>query len=100
MPPVPKLPKSFRAKDLTASSIIFTGIKIGVLSYTSNVEQWGGGGSGRFSPARTVSVVSSVMSVLLVASYPGNNPFLVSISQTNMKSSRNFPRKSIFKNVW
>ena len=42
MPRGPKIPKHFRATNLTTSSVIFFGIKIGILSYTSNIE-WGGG---------------------------------------------------------
>ena len=39
IPPGPEFPKIFHATDLTTSFVMFMGIKIDVLSYTSSVEQ-------------------------------------------------------------
>ena len=39
VPPGPKLPESFRITNLATSYVMSTGIKIGVSSYTSNLER-------------------------------------------------------------
>ena len=41
LPPGTELPTSFCASDSTASSVMSTGIKIGVFSYVSNVTHEG-----------------------------------------------------------
>ena len=70
----PKLPKTFHAKNSTTSSVISTGINIGLSSYTSRVEQgWGIFFYGSFS-ASTIAIVSSVRSVLLDDYSLGNTP--------------------------
>ena len=56
-------PKSFRATNLTASSVMSMGIKISVSSYVFNVEQEVFFSSGCF-PARTYAVVSLKMPAL------------------------------------
>ena len=41
VPPGPELPRKFCATDYTASSVMSTGMKIGVSSYVSNIAQEG-----------------------------------------------------------
>ena len=97
VPPGPELPKSFGINDSTTSSLIYTGIKIGVLSYTSNVDK--GGGSCKCSPVRTDETVSFITPVSSDASSLGcKNPH-VSCSQTNMTASHNFPHRTRLENV-
>ena len=61
VPPWPEIPESFCASDSTASSVILTGIKIGVYSYVSNISQEGIVLLGYFS-------FKNYMTVLLIVS--------------------------------
>ena len=60
--PGPELPESFRATDFTDSSVMSTGMKIGVSSYVSNVSQEGIVLLGYF-PSKTDATVSLIVPV-------------------------------------
>ena len=49
---------------------------------------------------RTVSTVSSIMYILLVASSLGNKIILYFCLQTNLMPSRKFPCRTRFKKIW
>ena len=98
MPPGPELPQIFSATGSTASSVILTGIKIGVSLYIFNKAQEGIVFLVCF-PSKTDVAVSLIVPVRSAANSYGCKTPPFYLSQTNSMALRNLPFRTRFENV-
>ena len=98
VPPGPELTKSFCATDSTASSVVSTGIKIGVYPYVSNVAQGGFFSLGCF-PSKTNVTALLIVTVQSIANSSGCKTLPFSPSHTNCMAPRNFPFRTRIEKI-
>ena len=91
----PKIPESFRATDLTTSSVFSIGIKLGVFLVCLQ-HRTGRNFSYKYFPIRKNATVSLIIPVLSNASLFCHKTTPVSCSQINKNVSLNFSRRMIF----
>ena len=99
VPPCSVPPGSFCTTNSTTSYTISMGIKTGVCSYDSNVEQWGLLSYGFFPSMTSATVLYVLKPTLLVARLSVSNNPPVSRLKTNKTDSHNFPRRTMFEKV-